>query len=191
MWPFNSDSSRDEEEEERAEEEEEERRRLLAIIMVTKTQKEKKFSDIMSEEGRRRCSRSLCRSVLLSNPQESPWQKLYSAGDDQVLINITGFDHKAFQTLPEYFEPLFLDYTPWTGRNDGRTMKRLPHKKKKGGPRIAGQESPGDLTINTDDSFCINQMLGDDSLIASCLHNKLHNGGFSSSYTTASCCRPC
>ena len=130
MW---SDSSSDEEEEERAKKEAC-RRRLVAIIIAKRQQKEKGFKDHLNDAGRRRQSRGLCRIVLLS-PEDSPWQKLYGSRDDQALITVTGFDHEAFQMLLEYFEPLFFEYTPWTGMNDGRTMKLRP-RKKKGRPRI-------------------------------------------------------
>ena len=135
MW-FQEDSDSSSDEEEETEEEDEARRNAIAVIVALKIEERRSrtFSHRLDADGRRRRSRGLCRKVLL-NPNESPWQKLYSSGDNQALITVTGFDQEAFQTLLEHFEPLFLQYTPWTGKNDGKTMKLLP-RKKKGRPRI-------------------------------------------------------
>ena len=76
-------------------------------------------------EGRSRRQRGLPRESLL-DPDKSPWYKLYYSGNDQALITATGFDHNAaFAALMVMFRPYYCRYTPWTGKHDGRTFKRL------------------------------------------------------------------
>ena len=65
-------------------------------------------------------------------PSESPWQKLYSSGDDGALITVTGFDHSSFQYILQSFEPYFETHTPWVGQNDGCNYKKLTPNKSKG-----------------------------------------------------------
>jgi hypothetical protein len=92
----------------------------------------------LNAEGRRRRERKLSRDSLLS-PKKSPWQKLYSAKNDQAYLTVTGFDVEAFHTLLGFFAPLFYRNTPWTGNQDGTTYKpliRLPQHKKGGRKRI-------------------------------------------------------
>ena len=118
-----------------ASEEEEHRRRrrkwLLLFIFVlleeervnngrTTTQ----YRDFLSLVGTWRRDRRIPRCALV-DPSASPWEKLYSSGSDQALITVTGFDHAAFGTLLSLFERPFYAHTPWTGKSDGSTMKRL------------------------------------------------------------------
>jgi len=79
----------------------------------------------LTEEGRRRRDRCIPRAALVP-PRLSPWQKLYSSGNNQqALITVTGFDHEAFSFLLDRFAPLFLSHTPWTGQRGGGTYRRL------------------------------------------------------------------
>ena len=80
-------------------------------------------SRFLNLEGRQRRQRGIPRVSLL-DPDKSPWQRLYSSGNDQALITVTGFDHQAFgYMLSLLFQSYFYRYTPWTGENDGRAFK--------------------------------------------------------------------
>ena len=93
MW-FQEDSDSSSDEEEEMEEEEEARRNAIAAIVALKIkERASMFSHGLNLEGRRRRNRGLSRKVLL-HPGNSPWQKLYDAGDDQALITVTGFHLK-------------------------------------------------------------------------------------------------
>ena len=131
---FDSDSSSDEEQDTQTQRAAR-RRQFLVLRHAKKQRKRPSFWSKLNLEGRKRQSRGLTRDVLLLNPENSPWAKLYKSDNDQALIIVTGFDHEAFDSLLNYFEPLFEQFTPWTGQNDGKTYKRLPCKKK-GRPRI-------------------------------------------------------
>ena len=54
----------------------------------------------LTYEGRQRRDRRIPR-VALVDPKQSPWQKLYSSGNNQALVTVTGFDHEAFAFLLE------------------------------------------------------------------------------------------
>jgi hypothetical protein len=112
---------------------------LFAMLAMKLEEEEKKtFCNYLTMEAVWRRDRRIPRIALLS-PDESPWQRLYSSGNDQAMITVTGFDHQAFRELLVFFEPYFYSYTPWTGNNDGSTfekIKKLPNKRT-GRPRLA------------------------------------------------------
>ena len=99
----------------------------------------------LNEEGRRRRSRKIPRESLV-HPIHSPWHRLYRSKNDQALITVTGFDHVAFRIILRLFAPVFNDYTPWTGDNDGRTYKRL--KRKGGKQRLISAHACLGLTLS-------------------------------------------
>ena len=127
---FDSDSSSDEEQDTQTQRAAH-HRQFLVLRHAKKQRKRPSFGSKLALEGRRRRSRGLTRDVLL-NPENSPWAKLYKSQNDQAfLITVTGFDHEAFDCLLNYFEPIFEQFTPWTGQTDGKTYTLL-HQKKKG-----------------------------------------------------------
>ena len=81
-------------------------------------------SRLLDETGRQRRNRNIPR-IALVDPENSPWTKLYESGSDPALITVCGFDHDAFGRMLRKFTPLFLAYTPWTGKSDGRKLRRL------------------------------------------------------------------
>jgi hypothetical protein len=110
------------------------RRRLLLVVMFIgslKKKREERFRDLLSPEGRQRRDRNIPRNALLV-PHESPWQKMFRSGDDGACITVTGFDFKTFHSMLELFTPNFDAFTPWTGKQDGLTYKRVTPLKAKG-----------------------------------------------------------
>jgi DDE superfamily endonuclease len=91
---------------------------LLALFLLD----DDMFRNSLTAEGRRRRDRRIPRSALTS-PANSAFERLYSSGNDQALITVTGFDHAAFRCLLFLFEPWFHQHTPWTG--NGRPFQRL------------------------------------------------------------------
>ncbi|CAB9513917.1 expressed unknown protein [Seminavis robusta] len=86
------------------------------------------FRQNLDDEGRSRRQRVLPRSALLS-PNASPWEAVYHSGSDQAMITITGYDNRAFRALLELFTPWFNTHTPWTGKQDGTTCKKLKKRR--------------------------------------------------------------
>ena len=84
---------------------------VLAYLLETE---EDGFKDMLDEEGRQRRDRRLPRASLLL-PSDSAWERLYQSSNDQALITVTGFDHRAFTELLTLFNPWFRSHTPWTG----------------------------------------------------------------------------
>ncbi|CAB9511759.1 unknown protein [Seminavis robusta] len=99
------------------------RRRNFLLLYLLDIQ-DLRFRELLDDEGRLRRDRRIPRIALLS-PTDSPWAKLYASGNNQALITTTGFDHKSFRTLVELFAPWFKGNTPWTGKQDGTTFKKL------------------------------------------------------------------
>jgi hypothetical protein len=101
-----------------------------------------KYRDYLSQEGRHRRDRHLPRIALL-DPCDSPWSRVYSSGNDQAMITVTGFDNRAFRDLLKLFTPYFRNYTPWTGNKDGSTFEEISRKpsKRTGRPRLVSAAS--------------------------------------------------
>ncbi|CAB9508436.1 unknown protein [Seminavis robusta] len=112
-----------------------ERRRRFLLLSGALELHQSSFVSNLTEEGRQRRQRSLPRPALLF-PADSPWQRLYSSGNNQALITTTGFDHRAFHELLKYFEPWFNSHSPWTGSQDGTTCRRLKRRGRAGRRRI-------------------------------------------------------
>ena len=125
----------------------------LLLFWYLHAQQEKRsrtyFRDALNLEGRLRRNRGLNRASLV-DPQYSPWQKLFDSRDDPALITVTGLDHSAFAELLSLFEPLDNIFTPWTGKSDGSTYKRLKKPANTGtGPRrIISAEACLGLTLS-------------------------------------------
>lgn len=99
-------------------------------------QKSARFKACLSLEGSHRRDRRIPREALV-DPTYSAWEKLYQSRNDQALITVTGFDHRAFAMLLEPFKYLFDNFTPWTGTNDGSNFKRIePNNLQGGRPRM-------------------------------------------------------
>ena len=100
-----------------SEEEDDKRRsrhnRALLFLLYMSEDSVQRFRDKLTAEGRRRRDRQIPRPSLLS-PDASPWNKLFSSGDDGALITVTGFDHATFGHVLELFRPFFNAFTPWT-----------------------------------------------------------------------------
>ena len=109
-----------------AEEDDEEEDLLMVVVAAIKEKESKRswMARYLTLEGRQRRDRRIPREALL-HPKQSAWQKLYSSKNDQALITVTGFDHEAFKALLELFGPLFVNYSPWTGKRDGATYRKL------------------------------------------------------------------
>ena len=56
----------------------------------------------------------------------------YNSKDDRSLIIVTGMDHYAFNELLRLYRPYFDNYSPWTGKEDGRTFRKLDLEVSKG-----------------------------------------------------------
>jgi DDE superfamily endonuclease len=100
------------------------RQRLLLLAAVLLDSEDAAFRKLLDAEGRRRRDRRIPRPALLT-PGDTAFDKLFNSGNDQALITVTGFDHRAFRSLVELFSPWFLSHTPWTGKQDGSTYKAL------------------------------------------------------------------
>jgi hypothetical protein len=111
------------------------RRRLLLLfyylLLAKKNNNNNRFRYSLSKTARQRRVRKIPRISLL-NPESSPWEKLYSSADDGALITVTGFDHEAFKMLLGLFQPLFDNFSPWTGKCDGSTYKKVTPDTAKG-----------------------------------------------------------
>ncbi|CAB9524638.1 unknown protein [Seminavis robusta] len=104
------------------------RQRRMMMFAASLMLQDSSFRQNQNDEGRSRRQRVLPRSALLS-PSQSPWVAVYNSGSDQAMITITGFDNRAFRNLLELFAPWFNSHTPWTGRQDGTTCKRLRRRR--------------------------------------------------------------
>jgi hypothetical protein len=60
----------------------------------------------------RRNNSGTIRRKSLQNPTKSVFWKLYKAKQDDSMIQLTGFDHEAFEDLLEIFKPLYDKFTP-------------------------------------------------------------------------------
>jgi DDE superfamily endonuclease len=100
------------------------RSRILLLAAVLLDLEDDTFRDLLDIEGRQRRDRRIPRTALLT-PGESAFDKLYNSGNNQALITVTGFDHRAFRSLIDLFSPWYLSHTPWTGSQDGTTFKAL------------------------------------------------------------------
>lgn len=110
------------------------RRRLAALIVMrirARRKRNTRFRDKLNAEGRRRRDRNLPRCALLP-PSEAPWLRVFLSGDDGAMITVTGMDYRAFTAILRLFTPLFHAYTPWTGKKDGHTYRRVTPEKAKG-----------------------------------------------------------
>jgi hypothetical protein len=57
-------------------------------------------------------------------PSNSAFMYLFSAGQDDALITMTGFDHATFHEFLQNIFPLFHQYTPHAA--SGSNIKQLP-----------------------------------------------------------------
>ena len=73
-------------------------------------EKDEVYKDIISMEGRRRRDRRIPRCALRSYAYSS-FRTLYLSGNDQALLNLTGFDHSTFLKLVTKFKPVYDFYT--------------------------------------------------------------------------------
>ena len=80
----------------------------------------------------RRLRQGKIRRGALADPKESAFSRLFSSKQDDALVTLCGFDHKAFQKLHSNFEPLFNNYSPYLNR--GRLIAK--HNRNKGGRRL-------------------------------------------------------
>jgi hypothetical protein len=71
--------------------------------------------------------------IALIDPNCSPWQHLYVAGNDQAFITFLGLDKKTFDYLVSLFEPFYDRLTPHS--SSGMIMKIKPGKILGGRPR--------------------------------------------------------
>jgi hypothetical protein len=108
---------------------------MLLYIARRRRRERNSFRNKLSAEGRRRRQRSLPRPSLLP-PSESAWEKLYGSKNEQAMITVTGFDHRAFKAMHDLFEPLFDAFSPWTKCNPGFNYKAINTNQTRGGPRI-------------------------------------------------------
>jgi len=117
------------------------RSRLLLIMMMMILLKDSDSEDEdtpytyrrnLSLELRRRRDRRIPRVSLL-RPRFSPWEHLYTSGDQQAMITITGFDYESFAELEALFSPYFLNHTPYS--RDG-VIRQVNHRLTGGRPRI-------------------------------------------------------
>lgn len=71
------------------------------------------FQRRLDAEARRRRDRRIVRAALVS-PSTSPFMKLFSSGDEQSLITLTGFDHASFAYILERYAPLYDSHSPYS-----------------------------------------------------------------------------
>ena len=64
-----------------------------------------RFISLLDLTGRQRRDRHIARPSL-PMPEESPWHRLLSRGNDGCLITATGLDNQSFYALHRLFEPV-------------------------------------------------------------------------------------
>ena len=69
-----------------------------------------KYSHILDNVDRKRRDRRIPR-IALRMYKSSPFHYLYDSGNNQALLNCTGFDHEKFKNLLDKFCKPFDDYT--------------------------------------------------------------------------------
>jgi DDE superfamily endonuclease len=94
------------------------RKRAMLFAWLLNNERSEVFRRLLTLEGRNRRQRGLPRESLLP-PSASAWMKVFTSGNIQALITITGFDHAAFASLLSLFEGWFHKHTPWTGNKNG------------------------------------------------------------------------
>ena len=104
------------------------RRAKLLVVAVHLCMEEKKgtesFKSRLNLQGRLGRGRGLKRAPL-AGPKQSRWQKSCGSKDDAASITATGMDHEAFSEVLKFHSPHFETLTPWTGKQDGTTHRRL------------------------------------------------------------------
>lgn len=83
-----------------------------AIIAGTRHKHVTYFRERLRMEGRRLRDRGIPR-IALQTPTLSPFQTMFSSGNDQALIKRTEFDHRESIYLLCQFEPLYLRFLPY------------------------------------------------------------------------------
>jgi hypothetical protein len=66
--------------------------------------------------------------ATLQSPKEFSFATLFSSGDDQALIMLTGFDHATFQELHNLFAPVFNAFNLLSQGADGSYLEVIPDK---------------------------------------------------------------
>jgi len=78
------------------------------------------------------CQQCIPRISLLPI-SKSPWHRVYTTGDDQAMITLTGFDLPSFHFLLNLFAPLYDNYTPFIDK-DGYIIQKVSLSR--GRPRL-------------------------------------------------------
>ena len=71
--------------------------------------------------------------ISLLSIGKSPWRRVYTTGDDQAMITLTGFDLTSFHCLWNLFAPLYDNYSPFVDE-DGYIIKKVSLSR--GRPRL-------------------------------------------------------
>ena len=79
--------------------------------------------------------RRIPRRSLLS-VEKSPWRRVYTSGDPQAMITLTGFDIDSFHYICNLFAPYYYEFSPFID-TEGFIVKK---KSKRGRPRLMTAE---------------------------------------------------
>lgn len=92
---------------------------LIALLLEEESEDE---SSKQSSSRRRLQSGKIRRRSLMPIKEASFW-RLYNSGQDDALITLCGFDHRAFNHLHSVFITVYNQYTPFHTDNNGRLKK--------------------------------------------------------------------
>ena len=93
------------------------------ILLLLQEKKKKRLHRLIERQRIRNRSGGISRAALL-HPKYSSCMKLYNSGDDPSLIALCGFDHASFNSLLEMFTPLFLQWSPYPQKANGKFHMR-------------------------------------------------------------------
>ena len=93
------------------------------ILLLLQEKKKKRLRRLIERQRLRNRSGGISRAALL-HPKYSSFMKLYNSGNDPSLIALCGFDHASFNSLLEIFTPLFLQWSPYPQKANGKFHMR-------------------------------------------------------------------
>ena len=110
-----------------------------------------RFISLLDLTGRQRRDRRIARPSL-PMPEESPWHRLLSRGNDGCLITATGLDNRSFYALHRLFQPYYNRYTPYS--DNGKIVPLKKRKVRSGRPRMLSSEAVLGLVLMYNRTSC-------------------------------------
>jgi len=105
-----------------------------------------RFISLLDLTGRQCQDQRIIAQPSLPLPEESPWHRLLSRGNDKCLITATGLDNWLFYALHRLFQPYYNQYTPYS--NNGRIVPLKKRKVRSGHPRMLSSEAASPWTCS-------------------------------------------